>query len=198
MKNIIENYSNHVSSIKSDIRSIYAPLPNLYPDLYQELDFLLLLIEALDLNAIDKILLICKELHIDDIFSNKVELWEERINNPLRKSTRRSVSTKLRFESMLIIISILSSTLYPEIRSFLSSKESVNIYENNWKILEGRFISMINERMNPRRSKIKFVKDSQNTRNFINKLLIVLGLSCGPYGIDRLMLYLFNQASIDL
>ena len=56
----------------------------------ERLDFLLLTVEALDLNGGEAMLWMTKQLGYAALFPNRVELWKRRCTNPLRRSTRRT------------------------------------------------------------------------------------------------------------
>jgi hypothetical protein len=60
------------------------------PRTRQQIDLILLAIEALELGGSEAMLFVAKELELQDIIKNRVVLWRLRCTNPLRRShTRR-------------------------------------------------------------------------------------------------------------
>jgi len=59
----------------------------------QQIDLILLAIEALELGGSEAMLLVAKQLELQDIINNRVVLWRLRCTNPLRRShTRRPLN----------------------------------------------------------------------------------------------------------
>ena len=186
------NDYNKVSIVSS------ASVGNAYPncsissDASKKLDFLLLVIETLQINATDSILLKAKNIGLSDEFSSRVKFWKIRCTNPLRKTyTFSSLSTE-QIDSFVALISSMAESLYPLIRQLLSSKESRTVNEERWYLFSTRLKSLIRERMNMQRSYICFLLSDENNL-FFRELLVILSLSCGPGGANRLKASLFHQ-----
>ena len=161
-------------------------------DASKKLDFLLLVIETLQINATDSILLKARNIGLSDEFSSRVKFWKIRCTNPLRKTyTFSSLSTE-QIDSFVALISSMAESLYPLIRQLLSSKESRTVNEERWYLFSTRLKSLIRERMNMQRSYICFLLSDENNL-FFRELLVILSLSCGPGGANRLKASLFHQ-----
>ena len=86
----------------------------------------------------------------------------------------------------------MAESLYPLIRQLLSSKESKTINNERWLLFSDRLKSLIRERMNIQRSFIaNLLKEDNN--EFFRELLIILSLSCGEAGANRLKASLYHQ-----
>ena len=55
-------------------------------DAARKLDFLILVIETLQINATETLFLKAKNIGLSDDFSSRVQFWKMRCTNPLRKS----------------------------------------------------------------------------------------------------------------
>ena len=162
-------------------------------DTPRKLDFLILVIETLQINATDSLLLKAKNIGLSDDFSSRVKFWKMRCSNPLRNTyTFTSLSTE-QIDSLVELISSMAENLYPLIRQLLSSKESKTINEERWHLFTSRLKSLIRERMNIQRSYIDFLLND-NSNQFFRDLLIILSLSCGKGGAHRLKASLYHQS----
>ena len=161
-------------------------------DAPKKLDFLILVIETLQINATESLLLKAKNIGLSDEFSNRVQFWKLRTSNPLRKSyTFSSLSTD-QIDSLVELISSMAENLYPLIRQLLSSKESKSLNNERWFLFTSRLKSLIRERMNLKRSYISsLLSDDKN--QFFRELLVILSLSCGPGGANRLKASMYHQ-----
>ena len=68
----------------------------------ERLDFLLLTVEALDLNGGEAMLWATEQLGYTDLFPNRVELWKRRCTNPLRRSIRRTPLASAEVEALIL------------------------------------------------------------------------------------------------
>ena len=152
----------------------------------EEIDLLLLMIETLDVNATNLMLSISKELKIDNLISNEVELWKIRSHNPLRKISRRGSLSKKKIDSIIYLISISADRLYPIIRKYLSSKESDKENSLRWNLLSIKFNELLTERMNIRRGAIQNLLLNPDKVMESRNLLLKLALSSGVGGYSRL------------
>ena len=161
-------------------------------DACKKLDFLFLVIEALQINANDTILQKAKSIGLSNDFTSRVEFWKMRCTNPLRKSyTFTSLNTN-QIDSLVKLISSMAETLYPLIRQLLSSKESETINNERWLLFSSRLKSLIRDRMNLQRSFIvSLLSDDNNV--FFRDLLVILSLSSGQGGASRLKASLYHR-----
>lgn len=85
----------------------------------QQLDLMLLAIEALQLGGSEFILAVARDLALLDVLKNRVYLWQLRSSNPLRRwANRRSLST-LEAKALVAIICFLARRLTVAIRELL-------------------------------------------------------------------------------
>jgi hypothetical protein len=158
----------------------------------RKLDFLILVIETLQINATDSLLLKAKDIGLPDHFSSRVEFWKMRCSNPLRKTYTFTSLSSEQIDFIVELISSMAENLYPLIRQLLSTKESKALNDQRWSLFTTRLKSLIRERMNIQRSYIAtLLNDDKN--DFFKELLVILSLSCGQAGVKRLKASLFHQ-----
>ena len=162
-------------------------------DAAKKIDFLILVIETLQINASESILLKAKNIGLSDIFSSRVQLWKMRCSNPLRNTYTFSSLSSEQINSLVDLISFMADNLYPLIRQLLSTKESKTINQERWSIFTSRLKSLIRERMNIQRSYIDSLL-SEDNNSFFRELLVILSLSCGEGGANRLKASLYHQS----
>ena len=161
-------------------------------DSAQKLDFLILVIETLQINAMDSILTKAINIGLTAEYSNRVNLWRIRCLNPMRKSYILGTLSNEQVDSLVVLISSMSESLYPLIRQLLSSKESETLNKERWALFTMRLKSLIKERMNVKRAYIKNLL-SEDNYDFFRYLLVILSLSSGLGGISRLKASLYLQ-----
>ena len=161
-------------------------------DAPRKLDFLILVIETLQINASDSLLSKAKDIGLSDDFSSRVQFWKMRCTNPLRNTHTFENLTSKQIDSLVDLISCMAENLYPLIRQLLSSKESKTLNQERWYLFTTRLKSLIRERMNIKRSYIAslLVEDSHA---LFRELLVILSLSCGKAGANRLKASLYYQ-----
>ena len=162
-------------------------------DASKKLDFLILVIETLQINATDSIILKAKNIGLSDDFSSRVQFWKMRCSNPLRKSYSFSTLSADQIDSLVELISSTAENLYPLIRQLLSSKESLSLNKERWLVFNSRLKSLIRERMNLQRSYIASLLDD-DSNEFFRELLVILSLSCGEGGANRLRASLYYES----
>ena len=161
-------------------------------DASKKLDFLILVIETLQINATDSIFLKAKNIGLSDEFTSRVQFWKIRCSNPLRKSYTFSSLSSEQIDSLVELISSMAENLYPLIRQLLSSKESKTLNQERWYLFSSRLKSLITERMNVKRSYItSLINDDKH--EYFRELLVILSLSCGKGGACRLKASLYHQ-----
>ena len=161
-------------------------------DAAKKLDFLILVIETLQINATDSILMKAKNIGLSVDFSNRVQFWKVRSSNPLRKSYAFTSLSSEQIDSLVELISSMADNLYPLIRQLLSSKESKTLNKERWLLFTTRLRSLIRERMNLQRNYISSLLNEENNE-FFRELLVILSLSCGPGGANRLKASMYHQ-----
>ena len=178
-------------SVKNDPTLIKTSEENTYlnceiaNDAAKRLDFLILVIETLQINATDLLLLKAKNIGLSEVFATRVQFWKIRTSNPLRKSYAFSSLSSDQIDSLVELISSMAENLYPLIRQLLSSKEPQSLNKERWFLFGSRLKSLIRERMNLNRSYINSLLNDDNYV-FFRELLVILSLSCGPGGANRL------------
>ena len=169
------------------------------PRIQQQIDLLLLAIEALELGGSEYMLAIAKQLQLQNIIKNRVVLWRLRCSNPWRRSyTRESLSLE-QTKALVIITTYMSKRLTVVIRQLLIAEQQMrekNLpLENNFRLsayLE-RFRTHFLSRMNPRRAKVMVYRNSPEELNKLAILLLKQLLFCtGTKGMNRLWVSLFD------
>ena len=189
-KNKYENNDSQHSNTIADNTYCNCVISN---DASRKLDFLILVIETLQINATDSLFLKAKNIGLSDVFTSRVQFWKIRCSNPLRKSYAFSSLSSEQIDSLVQLISSMAENLYPLIRQLLSSKESKTLNQERWFLFSSRLKSLINERMNVNRSYIaSLLKDEKH--EFFRELLVILSLSCGKGGVSRLKASLYHQS----
>tara|TARA_B100000579_G_scaffold410670_1_gene400793 strand:- start:953 stop:1615 length:663 start_codon:yes stop_codon:yes gene_type:complete len=159
----------------------------------RKLDFLILVIETLQINASDTLLLKAQDIGLSDHFSNRVQFWKMRCSNPLRNTYTFTSLSSDQINSIVDLISCMAENLYPLIRQLLSTKESKTLNDERWYLFSSRLKSLIRERMNIQRSFIASLL-SEDNNEFFRELLVILSLSCGKAGANRLKASLYYQS----
>ncbi len=185
-----EIYNELKITTTTDIKNLNYVIAN---DASRKLDFLILVIETLQINAADSILMKAKNIGLSNDFTSRVRFWKVRCTNPLRKSYSFSSLSEEQINSLVELISSMSENLYPLIRQLLSSKESKTLNKERWFLFSSRLKSLIRERMNMQRSYITFLLNDENNE-FFRQLLVILSLSCGKGGANRLKASLYYQS----
>tara|TARA_Y100001968_G_scaffold329926_1_gene380423 strand:- start:4494 stop:5054 length:561 start_codon:yes stop_codon:yes gene_type:complete len=153
----------------------------------EKLDFLIMLIEAIEINGVHSMIITSKNIGLEKEFSNSVELWKTRAHNPLRKAFRRGYISKSNLKALIKLISKTADRLYPLLRQLLSNKEPKEISQKRWDLLNHRFTELIKERMNLRRVAIQKIIDSKYSYIYLRQLVLLLSFSSGPQGSIRLI-----------
>ena len=156
-------------------------------DASKKLDFLILVIETLQINATDSLLLKAKNIGLSEDFSNRVQFWKLRTSNPLRKSYAFTSLTSEQIDSLVELIASMAEQLYPLIRQLLSSKESKTLNDERWFLFNARLKSLIRERMNVKRSYIASLLNDESNKYF-RELLVILSImwSCRSHSFEGL------------
>ena len=189
---------SQIKEVKYDSNFINTNSDKTYLDCFiandapKKIDFLLLVIETLQINATDSLLLKAKNMGLSDHFSNRVQFWKMRCSNPFRNTYTFSNLSSVQIDSLVELISSMAENLYPLIRQLLSSKDSKTINQERWSLFTTRLKSLIRERMNIQRSYIDSLLIEDNNV-FFRELLVILSLSCGEGGANRLKASFYHQ-----
>lgn len=164
----------------------------------QQIDFLLLAIEALELGGSEAFLADVKELGLQDIISNRVMLWRIRATNSLRRnSQRRSLSLK-EAKALAIVICHRARRLTVLIRQLLMVYDQLlekglspdhHLRLSNY--LE-RFRAHFRSRMNPKRAGVIIYSTDEKLNELALSLLSQLLFCTGTAGAQRLWSSLFD------
>ncbi|WP_324282533.1 DUF3038 domain-containing protein [Cyanobacterium aponinum UTEX 3221] len=196
---------NQEKSDKSEITilktlpDLILPPPSGMMRVQQQLDLLLLALEALQLGGSEYMLAIGKELELNPIIKNRLSLWRLRCSNPWRKCyTRESLSLAQVKALTLITVKCAKKFVLP-IRQLLIAAQQMEDkgmpLENNFRLSEyfSRFRSHFLRRMNHRRAKVSIYASSPDELNKLAlSLLEELLFYTGIRGEERLWVKIFD------
>jgi hypothetical protein len=165
----------------------------------QQIDLLLLAIEALELGASEHMLQTIKELELQSVIKNRILLWRLRCTNPWRRSYTRNILTVDQAKALVIIASYRAKQLTVTIRQLLLAEQQmqekklpVNNHFHLSEYLE-QFRSHFRSRMNPRRAKISVYLANENELDELALSLLKQLLFCtGTAGLQRFWISLFD------
>ncbi|MGF1495936.1 MAG: DUF3038 domain-containing protein [Elainellaceae cyanobacterium] len=164
----------------------------------QQIDLLLLAIEALDLGGSEALLRTAKDLELQDIIHNRVALWRLRSTNPLRRSSQRSPLTVQEAKALVVITCHLARRLTVIIRQLLLAHQQLRDKqlspEHNLRLaffLE-RFRAHFRARMNPKRAAVMAYNSNEKLDELAMQLLSQLLFCTGTAGPQRLWSSLFD------
>ncbi len=165
----------------------------------QEIDLLLLAIEALELGASEKMLATVDRLELEEIIPNRVGLWRIRCSNPWRRSYTRDFLTLNEAKALVILICDRARELMVLIRQLLVVQQQMKAkklpLENHFRLSEylERFRAHFRSRMNPRRTKVSLLLASEAELNDLAMSLLEKLLFCtGTKGMERVWFSLFD------
>lgn len=167
--------------------------------LQQQIDLLLLALEALQLGGSEYMLATAKELNLQNIISNRLVLWKLRCSNPWRRCYTREVIDVDQAKALVIIGYYRAKSLMVTIRQLILAEQQMQDknmpLENNFRLSEylERFSVHFRSRMNPRRAKVSIYVSSPDQLNqlaisLLNQLLFFTGTK----GMERLWISLFD------
>lgn len=163
-----------------------------------QLDFILLAIEALELNTSQVMLAAIKELGLQDVLKSRVHLWRLRSTNPLRKFNQRQPLTIEESKALVLVICFLCRKLTVLLRQlFLGYQQlqdqqlSLDHHFRLAKYLK-RFKAHFRARMNPKRAMVLAYGTDEKLDGLALSLLTQLLLCTGTRGEERLWASLFD------
>src|ERR671932_2479118 len=130
------------------------------PRTRQQIDLILLAIEALELGGSEAMLFAAKELELQDIIKNRVVLWRLRCTNPLRRSYSRNPLELEEAKALVVIACHMARRMTVLIRQLVLAYQQLSDkqvpLENHFRLSEylERFRAHFRSRMNPRRAKV--------------------------------------------
>lgn len=164
----------------------------------QQLDLLLLAIEALHLHGSEGMLLTIKELGLDTVIANRVTLWQIRSTNPLRRFSQRRPLTLDEAKVLTIVICHLAKRMTVLIRQRLLAYEQLSEkqmpLDSHFGLADylNRFCTHFRARMNPRRSGVVAYRSEEKLQELALDLLGQLLFCTGTVGMQRLWMSLFD------
>ncbi|HEY9621712.1 MAG TPA: DUF3038 domain-containing protein [Crinalium sp.] len=164
-----------------------------------QIDLLLLAIEALDLGGSEALLVVAKDLELQDIVKNRVTLWRMRNTNPLRRnSSQRRTLSLVEAKALVLIVCHVARRLTVLIRQLLLAeqqlKEKQLTPDHHFRLADylDRFRAHFRARMNPRRAVVMAYNTDEKLNRLALSLLGQLLFCTGTSGTQRLWSSLFD------
>jgi Protein of unknown function (DUF3038) len=164
----------------------------------QQIDLLLLAIEALDLGGSEAVLLVAQELSLKPILKHRVYLWQLRSTNPLRRYTQRIPLSQSEAKALVAIVCNLARRLTVPIRELLLAYQKLQEKglspQHHFRLADylERFRAHFRSRMNPKRSAVIVYNDDEKLNELALELLKQLLFCTGTAGTQRLWVSLFD------
>jgi Protein of unknown function (DUF3038) len=165
----------------------------------QQIDLLLLALEALELGASEHMLATLKELDLQTIIQGRIALWRLRSTNPWRRSYSRDTLSLEQAKALVIIASYRVKPLTVQIRQLLLAEQQMREkglpVSCHFLLAEylDQFRSHFQSRMNPRRAKVSIYLGSEDDLNELALFLLKQLLFCtGTTGMQRFWISLFD------
>ncbi|MCW6038950.1 DUF3038 domain-containing protein [Spirulina subsalsa FACHB-351] len=165
----------------------------------QNLDLILLALEALELGGSEYMLATAADLELQGIIENRVVLWRLRCTNPWRKSYTRESLNLTQAKALSVIASYRARQLTVLIRQLLLAQQQIVEkglpLEQHFRLSEylERFRAHFRSRMNPKRAKVAFYLSHEEELNELALSLLSKLLFCtGTSGMTRLWISLFD------
>ncbi|NJN71887.1 MAG: DUF3038 domain-containing protein [Limnothrix sp. RL_2_0] len=181
-------------------------LPNILPEgkafprrAQQQIDLLLLALEALELGGSELMLASAKRLELTEIIPHRVALWRLRCSNPWRRSHTHRNLTPDEAKALILILGDRSKKLTALLRQLLIAEQQLRArqlpLDNHFRLSEylERFRVHFRSRMNSRRVRVMLYNESKQDLNELALDLLKKLLFCtGTVGIQRLWVSLFD------
>lgn len=165
----------------------------------QEIDLMLLAIEALELTASEAILATVQELGLQSLLKNRVNLWQLRSTNPLRRASQRRPLSIGEAKSMVLVIGAQAKRSTVLIRQLLLANQQLSekglTPDHHFRLNDylERFRAHFKSRMNPRRAAVAAYNSSDEQLNQLAITLLSRLLFCtGTNGTQRFWVSLFD------
>ncbi|MGL5032872.1 MAG: DUF3038 domain-containing protein [Microcystaceae cyanobacterium] len=165
----------------------------------QQIDLLLLAIEALELGASEQMLETVEQLDLGNLVKNRLELWRLRSTNPWRRSYNRTPLTLEQAKVLVVLASYRAKHLTVSIRQLLLAEQQMREKNlpvgTNFLLSEylDQFRSHFSSRMNARRAKVAvYLSSEEILDDFALSLLKQLLFITGTTGMQRFWVSLFD------
>lgn len=165
----------------------------------QQIDLLLLAIEALELGASEQMLETIEQLDLGNLVKNRLELWRLRSTNPWRRSYNRTPLTLEQAKVLVVLASYRAKQLTVSIRQLLLAEQQMREKNlpvgTNFLLSEylDQFRSHFSSRMNARRAKVAvYLSSEEILDDFALSLLKQLLFITGTTGMQRFWVSLFD------
>ena len=193
-------------SVSSGQSYLLQSLPDLLPEgkafprrAQQQIDLLLLALEALELGSSELMLRSAQKLELTDVIPNRVILWQIRRTNPWRRSHTHGHLTPNQAKALVLIIGDRAKNLTALLRQLLPAAQYLrerNLpLDSHFRLSEylERFRAHFRSRMNPRRIRVQLYNQSKQDLNELGLTLLEKLLFCtGTVGTQRLWVSLFD------
>ncbi|WP_319420851.1 DUF3038 domain-containing protein [Pleurocapsa sp. FMAR1] len=187
------------ASVLNTLPDIYLPSKGCSPYTQQQIDLLLLALEALELGASEQMLAMARQLGIDKIVKNRVNLWRLRCSNPWRRSYTRDYLSLEQAKALVIIAGYRAKDLMVIIRQLLVAEQQMRVknlpVDNHFRLSEylERFRAHFRSRMNSRRAKVSaYIASEEQLNELALSLLNKLLFCTGTRGLERVWVSLFD------
>lgn len=163
-----------------------------------QIDFILLAIEALDLEGSEAMLAAAGELQLQGLVKNRVALWRLRSTNPFRRYSQRRSLTLAEAKALAAIACYLARRLTVVIRQLLIAYDQLRAQklssEYHFQLAEylERFRSHFRSRMNFRRTAVVVYSSDEKLNELALSLLSQLLFCTGTAGMQRFWASLFD------
>ncbi|NEO87039.1 MAG: DUF3038 domain-containing protein [Spirulina sp. SIO3F2] len=174
-------------------------IENCSPRSQQQIDLLLLALEALELGGSEYMLATVQELELQVLIPGRVVLWKLRCTNPWRRSYNRNSLTQDQAKALTIIAGSRAKQLNLLLRQLLAAQQELQAKglppDQHYRLsnyLE-RFQAHFRSRMNPRRAKVaRYLSHPAELQTLALELLTQLLFCAGAAGVQRLWVSLFD------
>ncbi len=187
------------ASVLNTLPDISLPSKGCSPYTQQQIDLLLLALEALELGASEQMLAMARQLGIDKIVKNRVNLWRLRCSNPWRRSYTRDYLSLEQAKALVIIAGYRAKDLMVIIRQLLVAEQQMRVknlpVDNHFRLSEylERFRAHFRSRMNSRRAKVSaYIASEEQLNELALSLLNKLLFCTGTRGLERVWFSLFD------
>ncbi len=163
-----------------------------------QLDWMLLALEALDLNAQENTLIGLQDLQLQPMIKNRIHLWQLRNTNPLRRFSQRRPLTLAEGKALVALACYLARRQTGTIRQLLMAHSQLQTQgltpDHHFRLAQylERFRGHFLSRMNPNRVAITAYQSSQKLDELALRLLNQSLFCTGTAGVERLWASLFD------
>lgn len=199
LESALPDSMDSTASILNTLPDISLPAKGCSPRTQQQIDLLLLALEALELGASEKMLATARQLGIESIIQHRVNLWRLRCSNPWRRSYTRDFLSLEQAKALVIIATYRAKDLMVVIRQLILAEQQMrdkNLpVDNHFHLSEylERFRAHFRSRMNSRRAKVSaYIASEEQLNQLALSLLNKLLFCTGTRGMERVWFSLFD------